>query len=89
MAYIDKEALINQFDCCGGYTTYGEDTVRAIISRIELQPEVDAVKVVRCMNCKWYQNYMVGDKIQTRCFNLAGLCRVCNPNDFCNYGERK
>ena len=47
------------------------------------------VMPIRCKDCKWYQNLEIVDKVQTRCFNLAGLSRVCNPNDFCNYGERK
>ena len=53
------------------------------------QSTADVVEVVRCKDCKWYQNLEIVGKVQTRCFNLAGLYRVCNPNDFCNYGERK
>lgn len=47
------------------------------------------VEVVRCKDCKWYQNLGIVGKAQTRCFNSASLFKVCNPNDFCNYGERK
>ena len=43
--YIEREALLNQFDCCGGYTVYGESTVKAIISRIKSQPAADVVEV--------------------------------------------
>ena len=71
--YIEREALINQFDCCGGYTVYGESTVKAIISRIKSQPAADVAEV---KHGKWIDNY-----------NGTFICSVCggkSPNmNFC------
>ena len=47
---------------------------------IENQPTVDAVEVVRCMDCKAY------DKEVGYC-EAIGI--TCGANDFCSYGERK
>ena len=69
-----------------------------VISSIEDAPTVDAVKVVRCKDCKHYQSYgrtslpVDGKSIK------AGWCyrRIrydeeyrMLPDDFCSYGERK
>lgn len=61
--YIEREALINQFDCCGGYAVYGESTVKAIISRIKSQPSADVAEV---KHGKWIDNY-----------NGTFICSVC------------
>lgn len=76
--------------CCGAVIPEGRQV--CIICGLKTnykQSTADVVEVVRCKDCKWYQNLEIVDKVQTRCFNLAGLSRVCNPNDFCSYGERK
>lgn len=76
--------------CCGAVIPEGRQV--CIICGLKTnykQSAADVVEVVRCKDCKWYQNLEIVDKVQTRCFNLAGLYRVCNPNDFCRYGERK
>ena len=44
-------------------------------------PSADVVEVVRCKDCKWYQNGFC-DKVDA----LLGLIR---DNDYCSYGERK
>ena len=94
MVYIEREKAIDEIDkwldsvgyvtVGKGLTSYGE-----LIGCLEDTPAADVVEVVRCKDCKWYQNLEIVDKVQTRCFNLAVLFRVCNPNDFCSYGERK
>lgn len=47
---------------------------------IDNAPTVDAVPVVRCKDCKYY--------------DIGGSCIICGfqsrkPDDFCSYGERK
>lgn len=48
--------------------------VRTVISVAET---IDAVEVVRCKDCKYWNN---GD-----CYRLE----LSRPDDFCSYGERK
>lgn len=49
----------------------------AFIERLKEEPTVDAVKVVRCKDCKFWD---FGD-----CYRLE----LSRPDDFCSYGERK
>ncbi len=52
-------------------------------------PDEDVVPVVRCKDCKWYQMLSFPNKNHIQCVNLLGLCRACNPNDYCSHWERK
>ena len=54
MRLIDADRLIDSFTGPGGVFTYGPDVVRAIVSRIDIQPTVDPVK-----NGVWVQGYPV------------------------------
>ena len=51
--------------------------------------KVDAVEVVRCKDCKWYQiREWEEDKPEYDCRKTHALLDV-EPDDFCSYGERK
>lgn len=52
---------------------------------LKKQPTVDAVPVVRCRECKWWQE----DDDIGHCDNPDGLDNYAKPEDFCSYGERK
>lgn len=64
----------------------GDDEPRVYKSQIDALPTVEAVPVVRCGECEYWQNDSV---------HIYGMCE--NPNignvkldtDFCSYGERK
>lgn len=51
-----------------------------ILDRIDEQPTVDAVPVVRCRNCKWWNS-------------TDGVCRqnidFWLPSSFCSWGTKK
>ena len=55
-------------------------------------PTVDAVPVVRCADCKWFQcntrpdGYLPNGVDEYECRHWCGWC---DPTDFCSYGERK
>ena len=50
-------------------------------------PDIDAVPVVRCGECKhWQRNFGVVDSPNGHCFYLDF---EMNGHDFCSYGERK
>ena len=55
------------------------------LAEIEATQTVDAVEVVRCRECKWWQE----DDDVGHCDNPDGLDNYAKPEDFCSYGERK
>ena len=55
------------------------------LAEIEAAQTVDAVEVVRCLECKWWQE----DDDIGHCDNPDGLDNYAKPEDFCSYGERK
>ena len=56
-----------------------------LIELIEKAPTIDAIPVVRCWECKWWQE----DDDIGHCDNPDGLDNYAKPEDFCSYGERK
>ena len=59
--------------------------------RIEIEdaPTVDAVEVVRCKDCKWYQIRQFDNGTpKYDCRKTHALLDV-KQDDFCSYGERK
>lgn len=46
-------------------------------------PTVDAVKVVRCKDCKYY------DEKDHNCLDEMAYARCWMPTDFCSFGERR
>ena len=94
--YIEREALIQQMadnfrqasvdGCDNQFYQVAEDTVLEA-------PAADVVEVVRCKDCKhnvanWNHDELdETDYTDIVCdyFMTDGL----NPDDFCNYGERK
>ena len=87
MSLINREALLSfekmDADLCA---TCGEHhTAEDVIMMIKTAPTVDAVHVVRCRECKWWQE----DDDIGHCDNPDGLDNYAKPEDFCSYGERK
>lgn len=48
--------------------------------------KADFVEVVRCEDCKYYEN---GKSYTPYCNNVMNLFEEMKPDDFCSYGERK
>ena len=71
----DKDELIALFDAENVGTEIIEDA-----------PTVDAVEVVRCKDCAWYEE---GKNHVPYCNNYASLMDHVNDETFCSYGERK
>ena len=87
MSLINREALLSfekmDADLCA---SCGEHhTAEDVIMMIKTAPTVDAVPVVRCRECKWWQE----DDDIGHCDNPDGLDNYAKPDDFCSYGERK
>ena len=87
--YIDSE----KFDCVAfkgipdGYKDTFADGLLYALNRIDEEPTVDAVKVVRCKDCKYLnESLAVG--------GWDGSCKYWNTHStvysgFCSYGERR
>ena len=57
---------------------------------IEARPTVDAIKVIRCKDCKYYKQETKGDYFRCQVFNGAyehGF--PTEEDDFCSYGEKR
>ena len=84
---IDANALkdgLSNLEASGGHKYYrqGMDAVlhKFMPSFIDEQTTVDAVEVVRCKDCKFYQT-------DHWCTRVA--LGIMYENDFCSYGERR
>lgn len=76
MRLIDADALEQELFDADWMLDNDEHMVQDII---EKQPTVDAVPVVRCGDCKWYDS----------AFYACSKCGVCVNRDFyCADGER-
>ena len=71
-------ALEHEYGSLGG-------AVSGCMKHIDNAPTIDAVPVVRCRECKWWQE----DDDIGHCDNPDGLDNYAKPDDFCSYGERK
>lgn len=57
--------------------------VQDVMSVIWDAPTVDAVPVVRCKDCKWWNTTQLDE-----CVAYNALW-VANPDDYCSWGERR
>jgi hypothetical protein len=55
---------------------------------IEFAPTVDAVEVVRCKDCEYWENWGFGGGGCDREYEAVGATRRWLENDFCSLGER-
>ena len=62
------------------YAPYISDTVR---KELRYVPTVDAVEVVRCRDCRYY------DAENHNCLDELGYARVWEENDYCSFAERR
>jgi hypothetical protein len=89
--YIEREALIQYMQECKGDSVFNIMATGYAYSFIENAPAVDVVEVVRCKDCKHFQQCIYIEQ-QGMCQNHSGLngkdCCV-SEGDFCSYGERK
>lgn len=89
---IDADALYKSFGASGNCNNcpldaykcqyYNEHTLMEFCERIDDAPTVDAVEVVRCKDCRWFEN----DGYHTNC----QIMRFCvEADDYCSRGERR
>lgn len=77
---IDADALETRMgNLCDEFGT-DHLFIDAIIYEIENAPTIDAVEVIRCESCKWYE---------PECENCDFWGGYRNPDHYCGEGERK
>lgn len=94
MRLIDGDALIEKFnekvnmaECLiDARTAERFATFCALADAVEEMPTADAEVVVRCKDCKYWQNNNNGHP-REEC--RWGHGETPDDNDFCSYGERK
>ena len=76
-----KICVDRQYENCHGYSgnkkAIYREAILAVKSILHSAKPIDAVPVVRCRDCKYWE---YGD-----CYRLE----LSRPDDFCSYGERK
>ena len=84
-----KIQVKRQYEDCHGYSgnkkAIYREAILAVRSILHSAKTIDAVPVVRCRECKWWQE----DDDIGHCDNPDGLDNYAKPDDFCSYGERK
>lgn len=85
MRLIDADALKIDYGFTWSDITPTHDELYELINR---QHTVDAVPVVRCRECKYYQTGMFCEKWADLHPHAEEYPMVCS-NGFCHYSERK
>lgn len=85
---MENKGLINVEDCpCDGCPAKPcGHPARCLKFTCWINMTVDAVKVVRCKECKHWAEC---DDYGGMCENPDGLDNYAMPDDFCSYGERR
>lgn len=75
-----------------GATGIERNCNRNFLNLICHAPTIDAVPVVRCRDCKWFNHYTMeceSDDVATDHEGGASFSLNFGPDDFCSYGQRK
>lgn len=66
------------------------DAINECIKAIDNQPTADAVEVVRCKDCKYYEDgeCQNGELPVSDYSDLSNAWLLVKPDDYCSYGER-
>ena len=74
----------------GEYQIYGKEAwgfaAKCEIA-IEDAPTVDAVQVVQCANCKWFDISEPSGTVEPIFYKCKRKSRFVESDDFCKYGE--
>lgn len=84
MRLIDADEIENKAVPMDSYDGFWSGTA-VKLSVIRKSPTIDAVPVVRCLECKWWKE----DDDIGHCDNPDGLDNYAKPDDFCSYGEKR
>lgn len=83
---IDANAFLKDILTAGIGKTIIEYSESDIGYMIRKRPTIDAVEVVRCRECLYYEK---GKSYEPYCNHPTHGIQYSNDDDFCSYGERK
>lgn len=91
MRLIDADKLRKDVlelpDCPNGYSdTFDKSMILALIDEA---PTVDAVKVIRCKDCRWYKTNYSWDGKEHHICAIEPYEPTRKADDFCSRAERK
>lgn len=88
MRLIDADALIAEYceDCEAYLHKVCDRDVCGTVLMLAEAPTIDAVPVVRCAECKWFDKG--GNGVAPICARHSGLVGA-HDCSFCSYGERR
>ena len=86
MAYIDRRKTIGFIN--NEYFGIENCKVDEIIALIETIPTADVEEVVRCKDCKWAEQVMIGQCVNWIC-KCPWMFERYVRDGFCSYGERR
>ena len=79
---IDANAL-KEYLCCDGDNKYSSMIMHEVADRIDEQPTIDAVEVVRCRECKYARPL-----VQEEWVTCIMWCRGSQVDGFCHMGAK-
>lgn len=76
---------------CNSNAPFIINGLKSALERVVYAPTVDAVEVVRCKDCKSWEQYNACDGTKLhRCMNHDAIFyKRTKADDFCSYGERR
>lgn len=74
--YIEVEGVMRA--CYDSFLKTGNKAYREIFALVEAVPAADVVEVVRCKDCKWFNDCVNGNAF-----------KIWDIEDYCSYGEKK
>ena len=90
---IDANAFLKDILTAGIGKTIIEYSESDIAYMIRKRPTVDAVEVVRCKDCKYWEKAGSKGRNSIEDLQWIGVCKFTNccrrEMDFCSYGERR
>lgn len=66
-----------------------KDVCEKVTCDVKKMPTIDAVPVVRCRECRWYDVGKNDSESWSECTLRYGKYFNVSPMDFCSYGQRK
>lgn len=82
MRAFDADKLLDILDVM----IVGHKSASDVYDVVDRMPTVDAVEVVRCKDCKWYERRYPWNGNSYECSYLEA---PMDDNDFCSWGERR
>ena len=96
---LDLQPTCNQLATTEGYLINRADAINCIkwgegvtdvIGRIKALPSADAVELVRCKDCRWWNGNSETMHNNHLCRNWSKFGSInTSADDFCSYGERR